>query len=426
VRLSSFIGLRFLRSPRQTRSISVITWISGLGVMLGVTALIIAISVMNGFRENMVLAVTGTVPHARVVPESGALSREASSALRARLEALPEVRAVAPYFSRQAFLRVGKEFRAIVLRGIEPESEIQVTELGRFLRDRVAPLTELSDRVSAPPLEILRALQPAANTQSAGIVLGYSLARGLSLRQGDEVEVVSPVQRMTPIGPIPLIKRFHVVGVLETGVGGTDEVVAYVAHSLAARLFRLGDSTAGLAVRLASPDVDTLGLSRAAGAGLRVTGWADDNRNLFQVMRLEKVGVFLILTLIIIVSFFNIISSLVMLVLEKRRAIAVLMSLGAGRGLIRELFFMQGVWIGILGTLAGLSLGLAGCWVLGTFNLVPLPKGVFPLATRLPVRVDWEDLALITGASFTICLLVTLYPANRAARTDPVVNLRNE
>jgi lipoprotein-releasing system permease protein len=423
VRIASFIGLRFLRSARQARSASIVTWISAGGVMLGVTALIVTISVMNGFRENLFLAVTGTMAHARVLPETGDLSAEALRGLRERLASLPQVQASAPYLSHQAFLRANGEFRAIVLRGIDPAAEPAVSHLQRFLHygsGEGAP-------PPPPPDNPLGGLAwPPPQGQSSGIVLGRPLAEALHLELGQDVEVISTAQRITPIGPVPLIKRFRLIGVSESGLGGIDEVTAYVGLPIAQKLFRMEGAVSGLSLRVADPqDIDGAAL-RAALPGYRVQTWAEENRNIFQVMRLEKLGVFLILTLIIVVAFFNIIASLVMQVLEKRKAIAVLKSLGASNGLVRQVFFMQGVWIGIVGTLGGLGLGLLLCWLLATFNLVPLPEGVFPLARRLPVRLVPLDLALITGSSFLICVLVTLYPATAAARTRAVENLRNE
>jgi lipoprotein-releasing system permease protein len=428
LRIDSFIGLRFLRSPRQTRSISLITWLSAAGVMLGVTALIVSISVMNGFRQNLFLAVTGTMAHVRIVPERGDLPADARAALEQRLAAIGSVAATAPYFSRQAFLDVGGDYRAIVLRGIDPAREGTVTGLPRFVRDRVArPFGEEEAPVPGSGAPVLAALAyPPPAGERAGIVLGLSLARGLGLSVGDELNVISTEPRITPIGPVPLIKRFRLAGVFETGIGGVDDVTAYVDLRIAQLLFRTGGATSGLAVRVRDPYAIDAAALRAAAPGDRLLTWSEENRNIFQVMKLEKLGVFLILILIIVVSFFNIISSLIMLVLEKRKAIAVLKSLGAANGLVRRIFFMQGVWIGTLGTLTGLALGLAGCWAIATFDIVPLPAGVFPLARRLPVLVAWSDLALITGSSFLICLLVTLYPATRAARTRPVENLRNE
>ncbi|HKJ00276.1 MAG TPA: FtsX-like permease family protein [bacterium] len=423
MRIESFIGVRFLRSPRQTRSISVVTWISAVGVMLGVTALIITISVMNGFRENLFLAVTGTMAHARVLPPEGDLDSPHLASLTERLKELPQVVATAPYLSRQAFLRAEGEYRAIILRGIDPAVEGRVSELPRF----VLVGGSEGELVRAKPGQALAGLAyPPPAGQRAGILLGRPLAASLHLHIGDELDVISTAQRITPIGPVPLIKRFRLAGVFETGLGGVDEVTAFVDLSLAQKLYRAGDRVSGVSVRVRDPqsiDGDAL---RAALPGYQVRTWAEENRNIFQVMRLEKLGVFLILTLIIVVAFFNIIGSLIMQVLEKRKAIAVLKSLGASNRMVRRVFFMQGVWIGIVGTLAGLGLGLLGCWALATFNLVPLPEGVFPLARRLPVLIEPTDLLLITGSSFLICLLVTLYPASAAARTKPVENLRNE
>lgn len=423
VRIESFLGLRFLRSARQTRSVSAVTWISSGGVVMGVMALIVAISVMNGFRENLFLAVTGTMAHARVLPGQGDLDPEALAGLRGQVLAQPAVQAAVPYLSRQAFLRVGESYRAVVLRGIDPAREGQVSGLPRFVRVADAH----GDLVPAEPALALAGLAyPPPPGQRTGILLGRPLAASLNVIVGDELEVISTAQRITPIGPVPLIKRVRVAGVFETGLGGIDEVTAYVDLSLAQKLYRMGDRVSGLSLKMAMPqDIDGNAL-RAALPGYRVQTWAEDNRNIFQVMRLEKVGVFLILTLIIVVAFFNIISSLVMLVLEKRKAIAVLKSLGASNALVRRVFFMQGVWIGLVGTLGGLALGLLICWAIGTFDLIPLPEGVFPLATRLPVRIEWDDVALIAGSSFLICLLVTLYPATAAARTRPVESLRGE
>jgi lipoprotein-releasing system permease protein len=225
---------------------------------------------------------------------------------------------------------------------------------------------------------------------------------------------------------MPLMKKVRVVAVFETGIGGTDEVLAFVEVSLAQKLFRLDGQVDALALRLADPEaIDAAALERAF-PGYAVRTWAEENRNVFQVMKLEKLGLFLILTLIIVVAFFNIISSLVTQVIEKRKGIAILKTLGATNGTIRRIFFMQGFWIGTLGTFAGLTLGLATCWVLANFDLIRLPPGVYPVSSRLPVRVEWFDLLAITASSFLICISVTLYPATRAAQVEPVQNLRNE
>jgi lipoprotein-releasing system permease protein len=421
VRLESFIGLRLLLAPRQDRAVSVITWISAVGVMLGVTALIVTISVMNGFRASLFQAVTGTVPHVRALLDEDA-DAAALEALERRAAALPGVEAVAPYVARQAFLSVPGQFRAVTLRGIDPAREPEVTGIARFVRGAPPGSGAPKER---PGSAVLARLTPREPGERAGIVLGAPTARALGLGLGEDLQVISSVLRQTPIGSVPLVKRVQLVGVFETGLGATDEAVAFVDERTARQLFRL-ERLPGVALRVADAMELDADAWHAALPGARVVTWADEHRNIFQVMRLEKAGLFLILTLILVVSFFNIISSLVMLVLEKRKAIGVLKSLGASDALVRRIFLMQGFWIGSLGTLSGLGLGLGLCWALSTFDIVRLPPGSFPLGTRLPVLVQVSDVLAITAASFLICLSVTLFPATQAARLDPVEILRNE
>jgi lipoprotein-releasing system permease protein len=313
MRLSSYIGLRFLISRRQDRSISVITWISGVGVMLGVTALIVTISVMNGFRANLFLAVTGTTPHVRVVPKQGPWDADTQAALLAKVKAMRGVEAAAPYFSRQVFLSMAGQYRAVVLRGIDPAAEAQVSEVARFIR--IDPLSS-SDHARKLGAALLADLpgKPEAG-ERAGLILGASAARALGLIVGDEVDAISTVERQTPIGPVPLIKKLKLIGLFETGLGGTDDVVGFVDQRTARQLFRL-PNLSGVAARVSSPEDIDEAAWRTAFPDAQVITWADENRNIFQVMRLEKLGLFVILTLILVVSFFNIISSLVMLVLE--------------------------------------------------------------------------------------------------------------
>jgi lipoprotein-releasing system permease protein len=424
MRIESYIGLRFLRSVRQDRSISFITWVSMVGVMLGVTALIVTISVMNGFRQNLFKAVTGTQPHARLAPREGLLGAPAQAQLERWLAEFPGVVATAPYFSRQAFLHAHEEFRAAILRGIDAAREREVSQLAAFLRP--SALYRSTDSTDEPGQYPQLLGQIERNGGLSGVILGAQLARALALEVGDTLEIISPVQRLTPIGPVPLMKKVRVAAVFETGIGGTDEVLAFVDVGLAQKLFRLDGQVDALALRVADPEaIDAAALERAF-PGYAVRTWAEENRNVFQVMKLEKLGLFLILTLIIVVAFFNIISSLVTQVIEKKKGIAILKTLGATDGTIRRIFFMQGFWIGTLGTFAGLTLGLATCWVLANFDLIRLPTGVYPVSSRLPVRVEWFDLLAITASSFLICISVTLYPATRAAQVEPVQNLRNE
>ncbi len=420
MRIDSFIGLRFLRSPRQDRAVSVITWISGVGVALGVTALVVTISVMNGFRADLFRAVTGATPHVRILGAGDALAPAEAEALRQKLEALPDIVATAPYFSRQVFVHLPGQYRMVVLRGIDPEREPRVTEIRRFLGEDVLP----TQRRRAPDTgaAVLAALRPAAGN-TPGIILGGPLARSLGLYTGDLIEVISPTVRPTPVGPVPIMRHFRLVGVFESGLGGTDEVIGFVDLRQALLLFRL-PGPQGIAARTRDPDAELAPALKALFPGTAVIGWSDENKNVFQVMRLEKAGLFLILALILVVSFFNIISSIVMLVVEKREAIGILKALGSSDRLVQGIFFMQGVWIGFIGTAIGVALGLAACWVLGHVEIVKLPASVFPTTEGLPVRVEWLDVLLISACSFLICMTVTLYPARQAARIRPVESLR--
>ncbi|HUJ74975.1 MAG TPA: ABC transporter permease [bacterium] len=431
MRIATFIGLRFLRSPRRDRAVSAITWISGLGITFGVMALVVTISVMNGFRANLFIAINGATPSLRVLPAEGAALDEGQArALAQQVLHLPGVVAVAPYFSRQAFLRVQGQYRPVELRGIDPAEEPRVTELLRFIRhdDGMGPLPGAgvpSAAALAAARGVLAELADSAPGERPGIILGAPIARALGVELGDPVRVISTATRLTPLGPVPLLKTFRLAGVFETGLGGTDDLLAFVNVNMAQALFRAAGPM-GLEVRTSNAqDEDGSALARAL-SGYQVLPWSAENKNVFQVMRLEKLGLFLILALILVVSFFNIISSLVMLVQEKRRAIGVLKALGGSHRLIQRIFFAQGLWIGLLGTAGGLSLGLGLCWVLATFNVVRLPQGVFPLASHLPVLVQVSDVLTITACSLLICFSVTLYPARKAALVNAVETLRNE
>ena len=238
--LASFIGLRFLRAPRRTRSITAVTWFSVLGVTLGVTTLIIVLSVMNGFRDNMFLAITGTMPNARAMPPKGDMKATEADTLKKRLNGLPGLIAVSPYLSRQAFLRVGGKLRAIILRGIDPAAEGRVTELKRFIRLAPGTVPGPANRADADRESVLAGLRyPPPSGERAEILLGLPLAEELALTTGDEVDLISTEQRITPIGPVPLVKRFRVAGVFQTGLSHIDEVIAYVGLPIAQKLYRM-------------------------------------------------------------------------------------------------------------------------------------------------------------------------------------------
>ena len=429
MQFETFIGRRYLFSPRRDRSISVITWISIGGVALGVVALIVSTSVMNGFRTNLQDAVTGSLPHITVFAWDDAMQNY--SGLQKRLTEHPEVEGVAPYIFKQALLTGRKQPKGALLRGIDPQQETEVTKISSFLRDDVygfAPSPEKQALISARLLKRLSHPEARSKRLKDGIILGAKLARQLEANVGDSVKLVSSEQRMTPIGDVPRIKKLEVIGIFESGISGYDEVLAFIDYRLLQKIYRMGNHITGLGVSISDPEnAPEISLELAELSEDYIVGnWADENKSIFQVMKLEKIGLFLILSLIIVVAAFNIISSLIMLVLEKSREIAILKALGAKDSGIRKIFFFQGLVIGSLGTIGGVLVGLAICWALMTFEIIDIPAGVYPGGNRIPVLIDWLDVALATVASFTICILVTLYPATKASRLNPVDPLRYE
>ena len=429
MRYETFIGKRYLFSPRQDRSISVITWISIGGVALGVVALIVSTSVMNGFRTNLRNAVTGSLPHITIFAWDDAMVNY--SGLQKRLDAHPEVNGVAPYIFKQALLTGRIKPKGALLRGIDPQQEANVTRIASYLRDEVygfTPSPKDQELISTRLLERLSHPEARKKRLKDGIILGAKLARQLEAEVGGSVKLVSSEQRLTPIGDVPRIKKLEVIGIFESGISGYDEVLAFIDYRLLQKIYRMQNKITGLGVRISDPEnaPDIADELADLSEDYIVGNWADENKSIFQVMKIEKIGLFLILSLIIVVAAFNIISSLIMLVLEKSREIAILKALGAKDSGIRRIFFFQGLVIGSLGTLGGVLVGLAICWILMSFDIIDIPPGVYPGGNRIPVLIDWFDVALATVASFTICILVTLYPASKASRLNPVDPLRYE
>jgi len=425
----TFIAKRYLLSPRSDRSISVITWISISGVALGVVALIVSTSVMNGFRTNLMNAVTGSLPHITVFSWDDSMTN--IDELQKNLLSHPKVRGVSPYIFKQTMLTGRKQPKGALLRGIDPMSESHVTNIGMFLREGIYGFSPSPEKQKGISKRILKRLSNS-NVQKKklkdGIILGAKLAMQLEIDVGEFVKLISSEKRMTPIGDVPRVKKLEVIGIFESGISGYDEVLAFIDYRLLQKIFLMKNQITGLGIRISNPE-NSPEVAKELGKFSEdyiVGNWADENKSLFQVMKLEKLGLFLILSLIIVVAAFNIISSLIMLVLEKSREIAILKALGVNDNGIRKIFFYQGLVIGSLGTFVGVILGLLICWVIMTFEIIDIPPGVYPGGNKIPVLIDWYDVALATFASFAICILVTLYPATKASRLNPVDPLRYE
>lgn len=430
MRYEIYIGLRYLLSRRKDRSISFITWISICGVMLGVTALIVSTSLMNGFRDNLRKSIIGSLPHVSV---GGLLAGKADiEALEQQIRKHPRVLHTSPHIYRQAMIAGNELPKGALIRGIDPQKEIHITEIASFLRKEIypqaLPSVEEQAQMAREILARLSDTQARAKQQPAGVILGAALAQGLGVVPGDSVKLISSETRMTPVGDVPRAKKLVVIGIFESGISGYDEVLAFVDYRLVQRIYNMGEEITGIGVRLDDPEVAT-----EVAADLQeelkllvVNDWASDNRGLFQLMKWEKLALFLVLTLIVLVAAFNIISSMTMLVLEKTKDIAILKSLGATDRSILEIFMLQGVMIGVFGTLFGVSLGLGICGILLNFDILEIPRGVYPGGNRIPLSIEWLEIGVTAFISFLICFLVTVFPAFKAVRIEPAQAIQYE
>jgi lipoprotein-releasing system permease protein len=417
VRYPLFIGLRYLRAKRQEAFISLITVIATAGVAIGVMTLNVVLSVMTGFEEDLRDRILGFNPHVLVLSYSGRI--EDYEPLLERLREVPGVVAAAPFVYGQGMVSTPDLVVGALLRGVDPGSE-QTVDFRRHLV-----------RGDAGDLDTLHPVRDDAAESNGvrlpGVVLGKELARRLGVDLGDAVSFVSPAVIPTLVGMVPRVKRFVVVGLFESGMSEYDGVLAYVNLANAQRFFQLGGAVTGFEIRTAD-------LYQAARVGDEIEGrvefpyyvrdWMELNHTLFSALTLEKTVYFVVLLLIVLVAAFNIVAMLVMVVMEKRKDIAILKSLGATRAGIAAIFLSKGLAIAAVGTLLGNLAGYAVCWALGRYEF-DLPPGVFYVSS-LPVRVYPGYFALVTAASLAICLLAALYPARQAAALDPVEIIRYE
>ncbi len=410
------IGWRYTRAGRAGRRngfISFISFVSMLGIALGVAALIIVLSVMNGFQKEVTDRMLSVVAHVEVFDVQGqALPDWRATAALAKKN--PAVVAAAPFIAMQSLIARGDEMRGAIVRGIDPVEEARVTPLAAQLQAGV-----------------LAKLQPGA----WNIVLGGELARILRVRVGDQVTLVAPGGQVTPAGTVPRLKSFTVAGTFDAGHYEYDSGMALIHLDDAARLYRL-DGASGVQLKLADlHQARAVGqqLADAMPPGLLVSDWTRTNRNWFDAVQLEKRLMFIILTLIVAVAAFNLVSTLVMTVTDKRADIAILRTLGASPRSIMGIFVVQGAASGVIGTLGGVAFGLLVAVNIGT--LVPalerllgtvfLPSSVY-LISRMPSDPRLSDvlpIALISGA---LAFVATLYPSWRASRVKPAEALRYE
>ncbi len=407
------IGRRYLRSSRGNRFVSFISTISMAGVAIGVAVLIVVLSVMNGFEREVRERLLSLTAHASITALSFRLGDWQDAAARVRDN--PAVLGAAPFIEDQALLIAGDKSTGAVVTGVLPEDERQVTTI--------------ADKAIAGSFAALR-------PGEFGIVLGDELAKALGVRMGERVVIVTSLRTTTPAGVMPRMRAFKVVGLFSAGMYEYDRSLAYVHLADAARLYRLGDDVTGLRLRLAdmfaAPRV-VRELAQSLGGGYYIDDWTRKHANFFRSIQLTKSALFIILLLVVAVAAFNIISTLVMVVKDKRSDIAILRTVGASPRSVLSIFLTQGVAIGLIGTVSGVLLG-----VLISINLESLIHGLEALLglhfldakvyfiSDLPARVEWSDVLQISLTAFGLCCLSTLYPSWRAARTQPAQSLRHE
>ncbi len=411
MRLEIFIAFRYLIAKRKQVFISLITFISVAGVALGVAALIVVMSVMSGFETELKSRILGNNAHVVVMRYGGAIADY--SRVAARIRKVAGVRRVAPFILNQVMLAHGRQVSGVVFRGVDPRNDPLATGLQKHL-------------VAGTFLDG----SGAAGRQSPypGLVIGSELAKNLGIAPGAKVRIISPVGSPTPLGMVPRMKLFQVEGVFSSGMYEYDTSLVYSRLEDAQRLFGLGSKVSGLAVQ-----VDDVYRARQVreqiGKLLSYPYWARDwidmNRNLFSALKLERVTMFIILLLIVLVAAFNIISTLFMVVMEKHKDIAILKTLGLPARRIMRIFIWEGMIVGFSGTLLGLGGGVTICQVLRKYQFIKLPSDVYYITT-LPVNMKIYYVVLICLVSLLISFLATIYPSFRASRMLPAEALRYE
>jgi len=412
-----FISLRYLKAKRKQAFISLITWISIGGVAVGVTALIVVISVMGGMQEDLRNKILGTNSHVVVLSNEGAMTKYGE--IIKKIEGVPHVVSASPFIFNQVMLTSHNSVSGVAIRGIDPDLEAKVTDLSKRVKEGGLKFlkTPQSSELQTPNSELIE-----------GIVIGKDLARNLAVFLGDTIDVVSPFGRATPMGTAPKVEKFRVVGIFDTGMYEYDSSLALISIPAAQRFFSMGETVTGIEIKvddiyLADSVADKI--HSMLGFPYWTRDWMEMNKNLFSALKLEKFGMFVILTLIIIVAAFNIIGTLIMMVMEKGRDIAILKSMGATDNSIMKIFIMEGLIIGIAGTIIGCIGGYVLCELLDTYHFIKLPSDVYQLDT-LPVKMNPIDFLYISLSAIVISFLATIYPSWNASRLDPVEALRYE
>ena len=404
------IALRYLTARRKQAFISVISAISMLGVVVGVMALLIALGLMTGLQAELRSKILGTTAHLSVFKSRSDGVPDYHEVVE-RVRKVARVKGAAPTVYGKALLSSAAASGVATVKGILPKDEQTVTDIGSQLE---------TGRLDALEKEAPDALSP--------ILLGRDLASNLAVGIGDVVTVTSPQGRLTPMGVVPRLVKLRVAGTVKSGLYEFDSAWAYVPFALAQRLFEKEDGASLVEIRVddmyAVKEIAPRVLD-ALGDGYLTTDWIEMNRSLFSALWLEKTAITITIGLIVVVAALNIVATLVLMVMEKHKDIAILASMGASRGAITRIFVLQGTIIGALGTLAGAILGVLACFVLDRYKLLRVPPDVYQI-DHVPFTLLPADAAAVLLGALFVCFLATIHPALQAARVDPAEALRYE
>lgn len=419
------IGLRYLRAKRRQRTISLNTFISIAGITLGVAALIGTLGIMTGFKEDLQAKILGTTAHI-IVQERGTNDMKNYADMIQKIESVPDVIAASPFIFKQVLLSSKSSVQGVVLRGIQPKQEVQVTDLQANMK--FGDLAGLKD----PSLNLpesgrpLSGQAPSPSTNRPGIILGKELSMRLGVFIGDSINVVSPVGPIKSFTMTPKIRPFTVVGIFESGMFEYDSSLSYISLEEAQKFFGLGDTVTGIQVKVQDVFLAqniAQRLEATLGLNFRARDWMQMNQSLFSALKLEKTMMFLLLVLITLVASFNIVGTLTMIVNEKQREIAILKAMGATPRSIMRIFMLNGLVIGLVGTGIGVPLGYSFLWLIQ--NYWTFDASVYYIS-RIPVHILPLDVILVATSAILISFVATFYPSWQAAKLDPVSALRYE
>lgn len=422
-----FISRRYLSAKRKQIFVSIITFISIFGIFLGVAALIIVLAVMNGFEEDLRTKILGIKSHIELTTDMTGPMKNYQQ-VQEQIAGIEGVVASTPFIYSQAMIRNGNGVTGVVVRALETQSAFKVINLGKIKEGNIEYLNKV-------PSEISKNFKKE-NMSFDGIIIGKEMARNMGIFLYDPITIISPVSISTPMGMVPRMKKFIVVGIFESGFYEYDSTLAYLSLKSCQDFLQMGDTVTGIDIKvndIYKADVIARQVQNKLGFPFWAQNWMQMNKNFFSALKLEKRVMFIILSLIVLVAAFNIISALIMIVMEKSKDIAILKSMGATSRSIMKIFIYQGLIIGVIGTtlgcIAGVTIALniqkVSLFVEKIFHFKFLPGDVYYLS-ELPSKVNYGDVVVIVVGTLLICFLSTIYPSLRASKSDPAEALRYE